>query len=145
MTVPDDLDAADIIHRTASNERITSATGRWGERVSIGVTRALAADLSRRLPNVAIENRRSYEPSRRLLVDVEHFEIGEDGRCTLTARWRMTTADGKVVADSRRATFSDAAPSNTDAAVAQAMTAAIDQLATEMAVTVRASLGSGAR
>jgi uncharacterized lipoprotein YmbA len=78
-------------------------------------------------------------------VDVEHFEIGEDGRCTLTARWRMTTADGKVVADSRRATFSDAAPSNTDAAVAQAMTAAIDQLATEMAVTVRASLGSGAR
>ncbi len=136
VTVPDYLDTTDILRRSASNEVITSATGRWGERVSIGITRALAIDLAMRLPNVVVESRGAYEPARRLLVDVERFEIGEDGRCTLTARWRVTTADSKVAANSERGTFIVAATSATDDAVSLAMTSAIDQLAARIAVTV---------
>jgi uncharacterized lipoprotein YmbA len=136
VTVPDYLDTTDIQRRSASNQVISSATGRWGERVSIGITHALAIDLAARLPNVVIESRGAYEPARRLLVDVERFEIGEDGRCILTARWRLATADNTVASSSERATFIITAPSATDAAVTLGMTSAIDQLAERIAVTL---------
>jgi uncharacterized lipoprotein YmbA len=139
VTVPDYLDTTDIVRRTAANEVTTSATGKWGERVSLGITRALAADLSRRLPNVVIESRGAYEPSRRLSVDVERFEIGEGGDCTLTARWRETSSGDKVQPNSDRGTFVETSTSRTDAAAAMAMTSAIDQLAGRIAVTLQAS------
>jgi uncharacterized lipoprotein YmbA len=138
VTTPDYLDTTDILRRSASNQVIASPTGRWGERVSIGITRALATDLAARLPNVVIESRSAYEPARRLFVDVERFEIAEDGLCTLTARWRLTTKDNAVAANSEQGTFVVAAISGTDAAVTVAMTSAIDQLAARIAVTVGA-------
>jgi uncharacterized lipoprotein YmbA len=136
VTVPDYLDTTDILRRSASNEVVTSPAGRWGERVSLGITHALAIDLAARLPNIVIESRGAYEPARRLLVDVERFEIGADGRCTLTARWRITTADSKVAANSEQGSFIVAATATSDAAVTLAMTSAIDQLAARIAVTV---------
>jgi uncharacterized lipoprotein YmbA len=139
VTVPDYLDTTDIVRRTASNEVTTSATGQWGERLSLGITRALALDLARRLPQMVIESRSAYEPARRLFVDVERFEIGEDGRCTLTARWRVTNLDGKDKPDSEQGTFIETSTAKTDAAEASAMTAAIDHLAGQIALTVRAS------
>ncbi len=136
VTVPDYLDTTDLTRRSLTNEVMTSTTGRWGERVSIGITRALAVDLARRLPNVVIESRGAYEPARRLLVDVERFEISETGLCTLTARWRIITRDNKVASTSEEGTFIVTATSSTDAAVSSAMTSAIDQLAGRIAVTV---------
>ena len=143
VSVPDYLDSTDIVRRKAPNEVVTSDKGRWGERLSIGVTHALAGDLARRLPNVVIENRGVYEPSRRLLVDVERFDVGEDGVCTLTARWRLTGADGKVPAASEEGTFVQTATSPSDASVALAMTAAIGQLAGQIAITIQRSLPTG--
>ncbi len=139
VTVPDYLDTTDIVRRTASNEVTTSATGQWGERLSLGVTRALALDLTRRLPHTVIESRGAYEPSRRLFVDVERFEIGKDGRCTLTARWRVTASGAKDQPNSERGTFIETSTAKTDAAEALALTAAIDQLAGQIALTLQAS------
>jgi uncharacterized lipoprotein YmbA len=139
VAVPDYLDTTDIVRRTASNEVTTSSTGRWGERLSLGITRALALDLARQLPQMVIESRSAYEPSRRLFVDVERFDIGEDGRCTLTARWRVANSGGKDKPDSEQGTFIETSTAKTDAAEASAMTAAIDHLAGQIALTVRAS------
>jgi uncharacterized lipoprotein YmbA len=139
VTVPDYLDTTDILRRSASNAVITSETGRWGERVSLGITHALAIDLAKRLPNVVVESRGAYEPARRLLVDVERFEIGEDGRCTLIARWRITTADNKVDSKSESGAFIVAATARTDAAASMAMSSAIDELAARIALTVSGS------
>ncbi len=136
VTVPDYLDTTDIVRRTATNQVVISTKGRWGERLSIGITHTLAVDLATRLPNVVIESRGAYEPARRLLVDVERFEISESGLCTLTARWRITRADNKVAANSQQGAFVVTATSTTDAAVSLAMTSAIDQLAARIAVTV---------
>ena len=136
VMVPDYLDTTDILRRSGSNEVITSTTGRWGERVSIGITHALATDLAKRMPNIVIESQGAYESAHRLLVDVQRFEIGEDSRCTLTARWRITTADNKVASNSEQGSFIVAATSTTDAAASVAMTSAIDQLAARIAVTV---------
>jgi uncharacterized lipoprotein YmbA len=139
VTVPDDLDTTDIIRRTASNTVTPSATGVWNERLSLGITRALTTDLTGRLPNMVIDSRAGYEPSRRLLVDIERFEIGADGQCTLTARWRVTAAGDKRQPNSEQGTFVETSTSRTDAAEALAMTSAIDQLASQIALTVKVS------
>jgi uncharacterized lipoprotein YmbA len=136
VTVPDYLDTTDILRRSGANQVMASPTGRWGERVSLGITRALAIDLARLLPGVVIESRGAFEPGRRLLVDVERFEIDETGLCTLTARWRITTSGDKVVANSAQGTFVATATSPTDAAVSVAMSSAVDQLAGRIAATV---------
>ncbi len=139
VTVPDYLDTTEIIRRSASNEVTASVSGRWGERVSEGITHAMAIELARRLPKFVIESRGAYEPSRRLLVDVERFEIGDDGRCVLSARWRVTSSGDQVQSDSERGTFIEVAASNSDAAAALALTAAIDRLAGKIAITMQAS------
>jgi uncharacterized lipoprotein YmbA len=142
VQVPDDLDSTDIIRRVGANQIVPSPSGRWGERLSVGITQDLVATLSRQAPEVTIEARSVYEPSRRLLVTIERFEIAPDGHCTLAARWRLTTADGKVAAQSEEATFVELASSGTDAAAAAAMTRAVDSLAGQIAVTVRRDLSS---
>jgi hypothetical protein len=54
----------------------TSPTGRWGERLSVGITQALATDLMARLPQnrVVWSDPGRQKSTRELLVDVE-------GRC----------------------------------------------------------------
>ncbi|HLY58856.1 MAG TPA: PqiC family protein, partial [Stellaceae bacterium] len=126
VSVPDYLDTSDILSRTGPNQMTPSATGRWGERLSVGLTRALASDLSRRLPLVVIATAETPEPTRRILVDIERFEIAADGQCLLAGRWRITARDGQTTADIERGSFSEAAGSIEDAAVASAMTRAVD-------------------
>jgi uncharacterized lipoprotein YmbA len=136
VTVPDYLDTTDLVRLTAANEVVASTTGRWADRVSIGITHALATDLATRLPNVVIESGAEDESAGRILVNVERFDIGEDGRCTLTARWRIATHDDKIPSTSEEGTFVVAAGSTKDAAVSLAMSAAIDQLSGRIAATV---------
>ena len=52
VTLPDYLDTSDIFVRDGRNELKSSQTGRWGERLSVGVTRALIVDLAKRMPDV---------------------------------------------------------------------------------------------
>lgn len=140
VRVPDSLDTSDIVRLAGANQIKASATGRWGERLSMGITQDLVATLSGQMPGAVIENRGAYEPSRRLLVTISRFDISPEGRCVLSARWRLTDAAGKVLSDSDEATFIEIAASGSDAAAAAAMTVALDHLATQMAATLRPSL-----
>ncbi len=142
VQVPDYLDSTDIVRRMSANQVVPSPGGQWGERLSVGITRDLVATLSRQLPGVTIELRDGYKPLRRLLVSVERFEIAPDGRCVLAAQWRLTTADGKVLAPSEQGAFVEMASSGTDAAAAAAMTRAVDALAAQLAATLRRGLGA---
>jgi uncharacterized lipoprotein YmbA len=143
VQVPDYLDSTDIVRRVSANQMLPSPRGQWGERLSVGITRDLVSTLSRQLPGVTIETRGGYEPSRRLLVSVERFEIAPDGRCVLAARWRLTTPDGKVLAPAEEATFVETATPGSDAAAAGAMTTALDALSEKVAVTVKRALAEG--
>jgi len=140
VQVPDSLDSTDIDRLTGANQMIASPTGRWGERLSVGITQDLVATLSRQLPQVVIENRGAYEPTRRLFVAISRFEISQDGRCVVSARWRLTDAAGKVLSDSEEATFIETAGSGSDAAAAAAMTVALDHLGAQIAMTVGRAL-----
>ena len=137
VSVPDYLDSSDILRRTGANELTASPSGRWAERLSQGLTHALAADLRARLPHDVITTDAGGAPTRRLLVDVESFEIAADGRCLLTARWRLAAGEGAPIGAGEHGSFSETAGSKDDAAVAAAMSRAVDQLADRIAARVQ--------
>jgi uncharacterized lipoprotein YmbA len=131
VTVPDYLDSRDILTRRSANELVASTTGRWGERLSVGIARALAGDLARRLPNLVVTTVPPIEPaSRQVLVDVVVFEVQPDGTCVLGARWTILGGgrERKIVR-SEYNRFVVPAGSHNDADIAAAMTQAIDKLA----------------
>ena len=103
VSVPDYLDTQDILLRSGRNEVKANPTGRWAERLSVGLTHALAAALASRLPAADIvANRPIVPPAQQILVDVETFEISPDGQCQLTGRWTISSGDGLRVLRSGR-------------------------------------------
>jgi uncharacterized protein len=147
VSMPDYLDSADILLRDGRNELKPSTTGKWGERLSVGITHALEVSLGRRLPGVLVTHTPfPGQPVRRLLVDVVSFDFQPDGRCVLTARWTVSANDQQTAATTEQGTFVTTAPKSagagspagfTDAAVVAAMTAAVDQLADRIGVSLR--------
>jgi uncharacterized lipoprotein YmbA len=141
VTVPDYLDTLDIQLRDGQNALTISKTGRWGERLSVGVTRALEDDLTKRLPGIVIARSvPSGQPARALLITVDAFDIMPDGRCVLAARWSVLGIDRHGIAASERASIVTMVPissgSMKDADVVAAMAAAVDQLADRVALTL---------
>lgn len=89
VIIPDYLDTTDILLRVGTNEVKASDTGRWGERLSLGLTRALAVDLAVRLPSDRFVLDASNKSGRQLLINVNGLDIRPDGRCTIAATWTI--------------------------------------------------------
>jgi uncharacterized lipoprotein YmbA len=137
VSVPEYLDTTDILTRDGRNGLSASATGRWGERLSLGIADALAADLDRRLPRwLVVRSASGDQKARQLLVDVDAFEPRPDGNCVLTARWALVDGDQHAVLTQQRDTIvTRVAPAgDPDAAVVAAMGAAIEQLVDKIAI-----------
>jgi uncharacterized lipoprotein YmbA len=90
VLLPDYLDTEDILTRDSAHELQSSASGRWGERLSAGVTHALGAELASRLPDYRVEPPRPTDRlAPQILVDVDAFDVWRDGRCMLSASWTI--------------------------------------------------------
>jgi hypothetical protein len=93
VTVPRYLDTTDLVVRVGPGETAASPGGQWAERLSDGVTRALATALERRVgtgrvlrPDDAVTD--AAAAPREFLVDVDAFECSaRDATCRLDARW----------------------------------------------------------
>jgi uncharacterized lipoprotein YmbA len=142
ILLPDYLDTTDLVLRSGAHELKVSPTGRWGERLSIGLTDALAAALAVRLPQDAVVLDPAGEPAaRRVLVDVAAFDVWPDGHCVLAASWTVLARDPAAAAVSGRETFDLAAGGPAaagDAAVVAAMAQAVGRLADRVAAAVDA-------
>jgi uncharacterized protein len=115
VALPDYLDSTDIVWRAGQHGLQTSPTGRWGERLSLGVTQALATDLMARLPqNRVVLSDPDRKSTRELLVDVEGFDAWPDGHCVLSATWTLTDPTNGAVLAGARETFT-AAPARGEA------------------------------
>ena len=136
--LPDYLDTTDIITRKADGSVVASRTGRWGERLSVGMTQALALSLVARLPDLAgTSTRPENAPWRQVLVDVETFGVGPDGRSVLTAVWSVRAGRGDVVIAKQRTTLVEPVSAPDDAALVAAMSREADSLAALIAISVR--------
>jgi uncharacterized lipoprotein YmbA len=140
VLVPDYLDVTDIVMRRGANQLVPSQTGRWGERLSVGITRALAADLRRRLPGYVITTAPLVErPSRQVLVEVEGFEPRADGSVVLAARWRVVAGSSGEPQAGERVSIVEKLSAPGDAGIAAAMTQAVDALAGHIVGGIRGS------
>lgn len=142
VLVPDYLDTTDIISRAGAHELHASATGRWGERLSLGIMHALWADLASRLPQDRVMLARPRERSaRQILVNVDAFDVWPSGRCVLAANWTILDTERTGVLTAGRGTFtvpSDGSAKPSDGAVVSAMAEALRQLADSIARAVKA-------
>ena len=142
VLVPDYLDTTDILSRAGEHELNASASGRWGERLSLGITHALWADLAARLPQDRVMLARpAAKSARQILVNVDAFDVRPNGHCVLAANWTILDTDRTVVLAAGRGTFtvpSDRSGKPSDAAVVSAMAEALGQLADSIALAAKA-------
>jgi uncharacterized lipoprotein YmbA len=141
VLIPDYLDTTGILLRLDAHELRESTTGRFGERLSLGVTHALRSDLASRLPLYAIELAQSAEGSaRQILVNVDTFVVWRTGRCVLVADWSILDADRRTLLSTDRGTFTTAAAGVNpgDGLIVAAMADAVRQLADRIASTAEA-------
>jgi uncharacterized protein len=141
VLVPDYLDTTDIEMRVGAHEIRESATGRFAERLSLGVTQALRSELASRLAPYTVAIAHAAEaPARRILVNVDAFDVWPSGRCVLIADWSILEADRKSSLRADRGTFTTNAGGAEvgDAALVAAMADTVRQLADRIAASVSA-------
>jgi uncharacterized lipoprotein YmbA len=139
--LPDYLDTTDILLRDGSNEVKVSATGQWGERLSRGLTRALAADLGASMPSYEVLLEASSSAQRQVLINVNALDLWPDGRCAIAASWTILDHAAPHAAASGSGRF-DSSPSgglmgDGDARLVDAVARAVGKLADAIAPTVR--------
>ncbi|TAD87195.1 MAG: membrane integrity-associated transporter subunit PqiC [Alphaproteobacteria bacterium] len=137
VQVPDYLDNQDMLTRALDNEVVASRSGRWAERLSIGMTRTLITALSERAPGYVLL---AATPAfgavpRQITVDIDAFDARADGQIFLAARWSIGSAGGDVAAGGRVGLVGSARALG-DANLAAATTAILYRLADAIAVTL---------
>lgn len=142
VLVPDYLDVSDIMVRRSENVLAPSATGRWGERLSVGVTRVLAYDLSRRLPEFVVTTNPVGASASQVLVEIEDFAPRADGTVVLLAQWRLLDGPGRATIAGEQISMTDRAAGAGvgDAAIAAAMSREMKNFAGHVAAGVRQAL-----
>jgi len=141
VLIPDYLDTTAILLWVGAHEIHESAAGRFGERLSLEVTYALRSDLAARLPLYTIELAQSADrPARRILVNVNAFDVWPTGRCVLVADWTILGADRRALLSADRGTFTAAAAgvNSGDGAIVTAMADTVRQLADRIASSAEA-------
>jgi uncharacterized lipoprotein YmbA len=138
--LPSFLDNSDILVRHGPHALDSSPTGHWGERLSLGITHALAADLSQKLPGYRVSLARSETPSgRRLQLEVDSFDVYPDGHCVLAASWAIVQKSGDAPVTLGQGVFTTPAAGVNHAAdeeLVSAMADTISQLADAIGSTM---------
>ena len=140
--VPDYLDSNDIVARGADGLIVARQSARWGERLSVGLTRAVIERLAARFPQCLVTTSPPMrQPRWRVRVEVEALDIGAEGPAMLTARWNIADgATGNIVA-AERLTLSTPGDLRSDAATVAAIGRDVDQLVERIADALAPAIG----
>jgi uncharacterized lipoprotein YmbA len=144
--VPDYLDTTDIVTRGAGGLIVPSESGRWGERFSIGLARAVTAELRHRLPQLAITTSAwSAEPKWEVQIELDAFDVQPTSNSTLAATWSIIDVQRRRTWAEERVVLSDRGTFQTDAAVVAVMGHQVEDLAARIAESLAPVAGVGAR
>jgi len=136
IQLPDYLDTTDILERKG-DEVVPSATGRWGERLSVGMSRALTAALAARLPRMIVTATPPVaRPARQILVDVADFEARTGHEVVLVARWSITDGADRRMLVAQQTSLVEPIAGTGDSAVVAAMSRAVEDLADQIAAGI---------
>jgi hypothetical protein len=136
--LPDYLDTSDIIENGPDGRMLVSNHGRWAERLSVGVTRAVALSLAAQLPGFAVTTSPpSTAPWRQVRIDIDAFAAGPDGNCVATVDWRVGARDNGELVAKQRTTLAVPVTGTGDAAVVAAMSGEVDTIADRIALALR--------
>ena len=139
IQIPDYLDTTDILERTG-NRLVPSATGRWGERLSVGMSRALTMSLAARLPQMVVTaTPPSERPARQVLVNVAAFESRTDHQVILVARWSIIDGGTRRILVAEQSSLVEPIADDSDGAVVAAMSQAVEHLADRIAAGIESS------
>lgn len=96
------LDASGIVLQTADNRISVAGQNRWAEPIERQLRRSLYAVLVKRLDNVAIfEHPPAAAEAARLSVSLDAFQGHYTGEAVIAGSWRLTGADGAILARQR--------------------------------------------
>ena len=136
--LPDYLDSTDIITHRAGGRVTASETGRWGERLSVGVTRAVALSLAAQLPGLAVTTLPPLAaPWRQVRIEIDSFSARPDGECVVSAEWSIRAGDNGRLLEKQRTALVVAVAGSGDAAVVAAMGSEVNTLADRIALALR--------
>ncbi len=139
VILPDYLDTTDLVTRTGQYKIEASRTGRWGERLSKGVTRTLAADLCDRLQAALVPDGPEEAPSVQIEVTVNAFDV-TPAKSVLDASWTVVRqGDGNMPVIGHGEFSSSLAQPGSDLAVVAAMSETVAELSGGIAATIRAN------
>lgn len=134
VLVPDYLDVTDIVVRREGNVVTPSTTGRWAERLSAGVSRAIVAEIGRRVPRLVVSSTVSAgRPSRQVLVELQDFGPRNDGSIVLLAQWRVLDPGGARELAGETLSLTASLRGQGDAEIVAAMGGLVEQLAERIA------------
>jgi uncharacterized lipoprotein YmbA len=139
VQVPDYLDTSDLLERKG-NELVPSASGLWGERLSVGMSRDLAASLASRLSRFAVTSTPPLDtPAQQVFVDVMSFEPDAAHQVLLVARWSVVNGVSGQVLEIKQTSLVEPIAGTGDAAVVAAMSSIVEKLADQIAAAVQST------
>jgi len=139
--VPDYLDTTDIVTRGTGGLITPSPSGRWGERFSIGVTRAVTAVLRKDLPQLAVTNSARWaDPHWQVGIVVDAFDVRQNGGSTLDATWAIIGRQQEKLAE-QRVVLTDSGTFQSDAEVVAVTQRQMDQLAQRITASLASIAG----
>lgn len=142
--LPGYLDRAEIVTRV-SGFRLRVASGEsWSEPLGDMVGRVLADDLSRRLGDVVVFTEASpisSDPDAIVSVDIQRFDIGDDGAMTLRAEIAVERVAGHALVTARHVELHARPSASSTAALAGAMSELLAGLAGEVSSYLVAPVG----
>lgn len=134
VRLPDYLDTTDIVTRQPDGRIVARPTARWGERLSVGVTRAVAGGLAARLPLLVVTATTPLEPPRwQLLIDIDSFEAEAGGQVVLTGRWTMLSGSPGEQQREEKISLAVSGGQGSDPQVVAAMNQLVNQLVERIA------------
>jgi len=136
VRLPDYLDNTDMLRQTGPHQVTASLTGLWGERLSVGVTNAVASRLAALRPAELFPTTQPARPAPSLLIEITSLEVGPDGKCHLQARWQVLAANAETVLSAEQGGFTATGAAVTDAALAASISDVVAQLAAAIAATL---------
>ncbi|WP_349291843.1 PqiC family protein [Gluconobacter sp. Dm-62] len=135
VTLPDYLDSQDILTRHG-DQLDRSPNGRWGSRLSQGVTDLLSAHLGQDWPNYVVTTQPLAEtPALRLAVNISRLDLDTSGQGALDADWALIPSDEHQPILHSRGSFTAQGAVATDGGKVALTRTLVEQLAARIAST----------